>query len=191
MAEPRVIRDYLAVLSARLPASIAEELADGLAETYQHYLRQGLSPGAAAQSAVAEFGEPHLIVAEFARAHPTRRAAVRLLGTGPAVGACWAAALITSRAWTWPTPVPVRILLGLALITTIGLLAAAALGTRYRLAARAGIAGCASIAVLDTVMITGVMLVIPSVTWITIAAMAASTARITFNARTLSRLLTA
>ena len=31
MSEPRVIRDYLAVLAARLPASIVEELADGLA----------------------------------------------------------------------------------------------------------------------------------------------------------------
>jgi hypothetical protein len=44
MPQPRLIRDYLAVLAAQLPAPIVEELADGLAETYQSYLRQSLPP---------------------------------------------------------------------------------------------------------------------------------------------------
>ena len=35
MSEPRLISDYLAVLAAQLPAPIVEELAGGLAETYQ------------------------------------------------------------------------------------------------------------------------------------------------------------
>ena len=34
-SEPRLIRDYLQVLAARLPASIVDELADGLAQTHR------------------------------------------------------------------------------------------------------------------------------------------------------------
>ena len=109
---------------------------------------------------------------------------------GPAVGGCWAAALITGRVWDWPLPLAVRILPGLVLLSVIGLLAAAAFGTPYRLAARAGAAGCIGIALLDTVMIIGVPLAIPSVTWVTIGAMAASAARIAFSARTLRPILT-
>jgi hypothetical protein len=45
-----------------LPAPIVEELADGLAETRQSYLRKGLATDLAAEAAVSEFGEPHLIV---------------------------------------------------------------------------------------------------------------------------------
>lgn len=189
MPEPRVIRDYVALLSAQLPASIVNELADGLAETHQSYLRQGLPPDRAAESAVAEFGEPGVILAEFARSNPARRAARRLLATGPTVGACWAAALITSRAWAWPVALPARVLPGLALITITGLLATAALGTRYRLAARAGAAGCIGMTLLDIAMITGMALAIPVMTWVTAGAMAASAARIAFNALTARPLL--
>ena len=185
MPEPRLIRSYLAVLAAQLPAPIVEELADGLTETHRSYLRQGLAPDRAAESAVAEFGEPRAIVAEFARVNPARRAARRLLGIGPVVGACWTVALITSRAGSWPVPLLARILIGLALVTIIGLLAAAALSTRYRLAARAGIAGCIGIATLDAVLITGAALADTSLTWVMVGAMVASTARIAFAARSL------
>jgi hypothetical protein len=190
MSEPRLISDYLAVLAAQLPASIVEELADGLAETYQSYLRQDLAPDLAAGSAVAEFGDPRVIVSAFARVNPARRGARRLLLTGPVVGGCWATVLITSRAWAWPVPLAARIVLGLALLTVIGLLAAAALGTRYRLADRAGIAGCLGVTMFDTIMITGVMLAIPSMTWVTTGAMAASTARIALSVQTLRPILT-
>ena len=142
MAEPGLIGDYLADLSAQLPAPIVAELADGLEQTHQHYLDQGLGPDAAAGAALAEFGEPQVVVAAFTRASPARRAARRLLATGPVVGACWGAALISNRAWAWPVPAGVRVLLGMALITVIGLLAAAAFGRRYRSAGRAGAAGC-------------------------------------------------
>jgi len=185
MAEPRLISSYLAVLAAQLPAPIVEELADGLTETHRSYLRRGLAPDLAAESAVAEFGEPQAIVAEFARVNPARRAARRLLGIGPVVGACWTAALITSRAGSWAVPLPARILTGLALITIIGLLAAAALSTRYRLAARAGIAGCIGIATLDAVLITGTAFADTSLTWVMVGAMVASTARIAFATRSL------
>jgi hypothetical protein len=185
MSRPRLIQDYLASLSAQLPAQIVEELADGLDETYQFYLRQGLAPDPAAQSAVLEFGAAHVILADFNRANPARRAARRLLRIGPGVGACWAATLIASHAWTWPLPLMARILPGLALITVIALLAAAAFGTRYRLAARAGIAGCIGTLALDTLMIIGVALTIPSVTWVAAGAMAASAGRIAVSARSL------
>jgi hypothetical protein len=185
MPEPCLIRSYLAVLAAQLPAPIVEELADGLTETHRSYLRQGLAPDRAAESAVAEFGEPRAIVAEFARVNPARRAARRMLGIGPVVGACWTVALITSRAGSWPVPLLARILIGLALVTIIGLLAAAALSTRYRLAARAGIAGCIGIATLDAVLITGAALADASLTWVMMGAMVASTARIAFAARSL------
>src|SRR6266403_275621 len=75
--------------------------------------------------------EPQVIVAAFTRLSPARHAARRLLATGPVVGGCWAAALITGRAWTWPVPATVLLLIGVVLITVIGLLAAAAFGRRY------------------------------------------------------------
>jgi hypothetical protein len=190
MSQPRLIRDYLATLSARLPAPITEELADGLTETYHSYLRQNLPPGHAAEAAVAEFGDPHLIMAEFTRVNPARRAARRLMITGPMVGGCWAEALISGRAWTWQIPLPARIMPGLALAAVITLIAVAALGNHYQRAARAGLAGCIAITSLDITMITGVLLAAPSMTWATIGAAAASTARIAFSTRTLIPLLT-
>ena len=101
------------------PARWWRKLADGLEETYRRHLGLGLVPEAAAEAAVAEFGDPELIAAEFARAHPARRAARRLLVTGPVVGSCWAVALITSRAWTWPVPMAADIVPGLALVMVI------------------------------------------------------------------------
>ena len=105
MPGPGLITGYLDTLSGQLPGPVVEELAGGLEETYRRHLSLGLTPDAAAAVAVAEFGAPELIMAEFTRAHPARRAARRLLMTGPVVGSCWAVALITSRAWTWPVPV--------------------------------------------------------------------------------------
>ena len=49
-------------------------------------------------------------MAAFTRLSPARHAARRLLAAGPVVGGCWAAALITGRAWTWPVPATVRLL---------------------------------------------------------------------------------
>ena len=190
MAEPCLISDYLAVLAAELPASLVEELADGLAETYQAHLRQDLAPDDAAQAAVAEFGDPHVIVADFTRVNPARHGARRLLLTGPVVGGCWAAVLITTRAWAWPIPIPARVTFGVALLTVIGLLAAAALGTRYRHAVHAGIAGCLGIIALDTLMVASATFAVPSVTQVTAGAMLASSARIALSVQTLRPILT-
>jgi hypothetical protein len=190
MPQASLITDYLSVLSAQLPAPLVEELADGLDETHQHYLTQGLTPHAAASAAVAEFGEPQVIVAAFTRVSPARHAARRLLATGPVVGGCWAAALITGRAWSWPVPATVLLLIGVVLITVIGLLATAAFGRRYLSARRAGAVACAGITVLDGVMLITAVLAIPVLVWPVIFATAASIARLTFTTRALHAVLT-
>jgi len=183
MAESSLITGYLSALSAQLPASVVAELADGLDQTRQHYLDQGLSPDAAAEAAVAEFGPPRLIVVAFTSLNPARRAARRLLATGPAVGACWAGALITTRAWAWPVPTAARIVFGLTLVTVVGLLAAAALGSSYRFVRRAGTAGWASITALDVTMVVTVLLIIPAPAWPVVVAIAASMTRIAWSAQ--------
>ena len=180
-SEPGLIRGYLEVLAARLPGPIVEELADGLTETHRSYLARGLSPDAAAEAAVAEFGPAEEILAAFARVNPARRAARRLLGLGPVVGGCWVAALVTSRAW--PGPAPTRVVLGLVLVSCIGLLAMAALGRRYRVAFYSGIAGCVGFAALDASLIVGVLVVAGVASWVTAVAMAFSSARIALCAR--------
>jgi hypothetical protein len=189
MPEPSLISDYLAALAAQLPERVVEELADGLDQTRQHYVNQGLDADAAASAALAEFGEPNVIIAAFIRLSPVRRAARLLLATGPVVGACWGAALITGRAWTWPVPDLGRLLLGAALIGVIGLLAAAAFGRHYRPVGRAGAAGCIGIAALDTVLLIMVTVTIPTLIWPVIPAIAASAARATFTARILRPIL--
>jgi hypothetical protein len=180
-SEPRLITGYLEVLAAQLPGPIVEELADGLTETYRSHLSRGLSADAAAEAAVEEFGSAEEILAGFARVNPARQAARRLLGLGPAVGGCWVAALVTSR--VWPGPAPARVTLGLLLVSCIGLLLVAALGSRYRLAVYSGMAACAGFAALDASLIVGTLLVAGLASWVTVLAMAVSSARIALCAR--------
>jgi hypothetical protein len=74
MSGPGLITSYLDALARQLPGQVVEELADGLEETYRRHVGLGLAPEEAAAAAMAEFGAPELIAAEFARAHPARRA---------------------------------------------------------------------------------------------------------------------
>ena len=69
---------------------------------------------------------PGLIAAEFAWAHPARRAARRLLAAGDRAGggSCWAVALISSRAWTWPVPVAAALVPGLVMAVVVVVLLA-------------------------------------------------------------------
>ncbi len=189
MHESGVIEDYLTALSAQLPPPIVDELADGLDETRQRYLSQGLEAEAATDAALADFGTPEVILADFTGVSPAKRAARRILAAGPVVGGCWGIALITSRAWTWPVPTVGRLLLGVTLVTVIGLLAAAAFGKKYRSVGRAGAAGCVGMTVLDTVMLVVVAIAVPVMVWPVFLAAAASAARLTFTARTLRTLL--
>ena len=190
MSEPGVIRDYLAALSAQLPAPVVDELADGLEETRQRYLRLGLTPGNAAQAALTEFGESSVVIASFVQASPARLSARRLLRIGPGVGACWAAALLITRAWTWPVPEPAVVLTALSLAMVIGLLGAASWGTRYRLASRAAAAGLIGTGLLDATVAIGVMLIAPSLTWPILMAAAASAMRAAISARAVRGSLT-
>ena len=183
MPGPGLITGYLETLSGQLPGPVVEELAGGLEETYRRHLGLGLAPDAAAEAAVAEFGAPELIAAEFARAHPARRAARRLLVTGPVVGSCWAVALITGRAWTWPVPVAAGLAPGLALVTVVALLAFAARSARYRPVGRAGAAGCIGTAALDAFLIIGVLAAGPAARWAVAVAITASAARLALNVR--------
>ena len=190
MPGTRLISDYLAALSADLPAQIVEELADGLDETYHGYLGQGLAPDAAARAAVEEFGEPRVIVAAFTDASHSRKTARRLLAAGPGVGMCWAVVLITARAWQWPVPVAARVLFGVSLITVIGLLAAAAFGRHYRLVRRAAAAACVGTAVLDAMMIGTALAAAPVLVWPVTAAVALSAGRSAFALRNVPHTLT-
>jgi hypothetical protein len=189
MRGPSLIAGYLDALAGQLPGPVVEELADGLEETYRRYLGLGLTPEAAAQAAVTEFGDPGLIAAAFTRTHPARRAARRLLAAGPVVGACWAVALVTGRAWTWPVPVAVRIVLGAALVAVVALLAVAARGIRYRPVGRAGTAGCVGTAALDGFMIIGVLAADPAARWAVAVAVAASAVRLGLTVRLLRPVL--
>lgn len=190
MPGPSLIEGYLAALAADLPAPVIAELADGLGETHRSYLAQGLDPGAAARAAVAEFGEPQMIVAAFTEASRGRRAARRLLAAGPAVGLCWAIALITTRAWAWPVPVAARVLFGTALVTVIGLLATAAKGQRYRLVRRAAAAACIGTALLDAAMTGTLLAIAPALMWPAALAIALSAARSAFALRNVHPALT-
>ena len=62
---------------------MVKELADGLDETYQRHLGLGLAPQAAAEAAVAEFGDPQLIAAEFTVCTRRARRPAGCCGSGP------------------------------------------------------------------------------------------------------------
>ncbi len=190
MPGPHLIGDYLTALSADLPGRIVEELADGLEQTYSRHLGQGLDPDMAAQVAVAEFGEPRVIAAAFTAASRARRTARRLLAVGPAVGSCWAVALITARAWQWPVPATARVLFGVALITVIGLLAAAAFGRHYRWVCRAAATACVGTVILDVAMTGAVLITVPALAWPVAVAVALSVGRSSFALRNAHHALT-
>jgi hypothetical protein len=191
MSGSGLIAGYLGALSRQLPGHVVEELADGLEETYRRHLSLGLAPEAAARAATAEFGDPELIAAEFIRVHPARRAARRLLAAGPAVGLCWAVALVTGRAWTWAVPAAVGLMPGVVLMAVVALLVFAARSTRYRSIGRAGTAGCIGTAALDAFMIIGVLAAGPAARWAVAMAIAASAARLVLNMSLVRSVLTA
>jgi hypothetical protein len=180
VAEPRLIRDYLAALDAMLPAEIVEELADGLEGTYRRHVVLGLEPDAAARAALAEFGAAETIATAFTRASPARRAARTLLGAGPVVGGCWAALLVAGHAWDWQVPVIIPLGLGAALAAVIALLVAAAWCGRYRTVRRAACVALIGLVLLD-VTLPG-LLVLPGLLrgWPVLVAAGLSLARAAF-----------
>lgn len=183
MAEHSLIQRYNDVLLAELPIQLAEEVADGLAEANARYARQGMSCDDAAQAAVAEFGEARAVVAGLTRVSPAQWTARRLIATGPVVGGCWVVALIAGRAWEWPVPSIARALVGAVLITSVIVLLTAAVARRYRVAQRAGVAGCAGLALIDASAITMVATTAPTMGWLALLATCASMLRLVFVTR--------
>jgi hypothetical protein len=182
-----LIQDYLADLHG-LPAEVVDELTDGLLETYEHHRARGHAPDDAAHAAIAEFGSARDVVAAFDRIAPGRRTARALLATGPLVGLCWGTALITARVWTWPIPAWAPPALGAALATVIVLLLVAAQASRSR-ARRAAAAGAGTIALLDVLVVAGVIATAPVLPGLLQVALVASVVRACLSVRTLPGIL--
>ena len=132
MAEHRLTAAYRDDLRSRLPAHLADEVSDGLADAQEKYLAQGLTPGESARAAIAEFGSPGVVADAFRRASPAWSAARGLILTGPLVGGLWAAALITGHAWLWPVPPAIRLAAGIVLAASVLMLATALRTRRYQ-----------------------------------------------------------
>lgn len=189
MAEHSLIADYHAALAAGLPAELADEVIDGLIEADAKYRQQGLNAENAARAAITEFGEPSLVVEEFARASPAKRVARLLMITGPVVGLCWGAALIDARAWQWPVPGLIRLVLGAVLTASVIVLVIAVLARNYRRVHRASTGACIGLAALDALAVTAALVGAPSFGWLLGLAACVSTARLTFVARSFRRAL--
>jgi hypothetical protein len=189
MAEHRLIAAYRNDLLVQLPVHLADEVSGGLADAHENYVSQGLTPDQAACAAIEEFGNARRVADAFRRACPAWRAARALIVTGPVVGGLWAAALIADRAWDWPIPIAVRLLVGAILASSVLLLVASALARRYQAVRRAGLAGCIGLAALDASMITTAILLAPSLRWLLVLAASASAVRLTFVASGMRRLV--
>ncbi len=183
-----LITGYVAGLHRRLPAALADEAAVGLIDTYEDHLASGAGDHQAACAALAEFGDLASVVGEFTRQAPGRRAARLLLATGPVAGLCWAAALIFSRAWTWPVPAAVRLSFGAVLLLAVLALLAAATSRRSYRRTRLTILASPVILVLDGTAVAAVGFTAPALTWTLGAAVGVSLGRIAFTVWTLPRL---
>jgi hypothetical protein len=183
-----LITGYVSGLHRRLPAALAEEATAGLLETYEHYLAAGTGDRDAACAALIEFGVLATVVNEFTRQAPGRRAARWLLATGPIAGSCWAAALILSRAWTWPVPAAVRLSFAAALLLAVAGLAAAATSRHSYQRTRLAAVAVPVILALDVTAVAAALLAAPARTWALGVAAAVSLGRIAFTARMLPRL---
>lgn len=188
MADHELIHDYLNELGRLLPAAAVEELADGLAETFQHHLRRGLSPTDAAQSAIADFGRPTEVATAFARQSPARRTAIALLATAPAFALLWGITLITAKAWQWQLPWTASIAYFAILVTVAAALAAVAKSNNPPTGLLVAPASIALMA-LDLGMLASVATAAPTVTWPMALAIPASLARTALTARNLPHLL--
>lgn len=187
MASHELIDAQVATLARLLPGDTVEELADGLAETWHHHVATGLTPEAAARAAITDFGTPAQISAAFVAQSPGRRLAVPLLISGPVVGACWAATLITTKAWTWPLPATAAVILGVVMLLCVAaLIVAVTTAYSYR-RTRLGTAGGVGLVVLDGAMVAVVLALGVQPAWPLALAVAASLTRATFTLRALPR----
>lgn len=184
-----LITSYLTGLRRSLPGPVADEAVDGLIETYERQLAAGAGDQQAARAALADFGDLAMVVGEYTRQAPGRRVARLLLATGPAAGACWAVALITSRAWTWPVPAAARLAFGAVLLLTVLTLLFVATSRHSYQRTRLALAAGPAIIALDATAVAAALTAAPALTSVLLIAMAISLGRIAFTARTLRRLV--
>jgi hypothetical protein len=191
MASHALIDAHLAALRARgLPMAAVDELADGLIETYDERLRDGLDHDSAATKAVTEFGTVEEISEGFGRHAPGHRAAVTLLNTGPIVGGCWAASFVGGRVWTWPHAGTAALILAAGLLLTVAVLEVARLRYRnYAQTKAASLIGSISVLGLDTALIATITVAAPVFVWPMVLAASASLVRVGFTIRALSAVL--
>lgn len=188
MADRDLIDGYLDDLAQRLPPEVVEELADGLEQTVRHHVTRGLSLEAAVAAAIADFGRPTQVVAEFARHSAGRRTAVALLATSPVFAGLWGASLVGARAWTWPFPLGVAILCGITLVLVAAAFLVVARSndlSTMRLACPAS----AVLILLDLGVLAAVLTVAPIRTPVMVLAAAASLIRVGLSLRNLPRLV--
>jgi hypothetical protein len=165
MAEPGLIDAYLAALASDLPAARVAELADGLAETYDHHRARGLDEARAERAALAEFGDPGTVLAAFA-AHSTPRRAARILLAGtPLLAAAWAVVLIAGHATAWSVPRAAWWVLAAITLLAIAALFAAARTARPRRMRPAALTGCAGVILVDAVVLAFLFAVMPAPCW--------------------------
>jgi HAAS len=187
MADRDLIDGYLAELSRRLPPDAVEELADGLEETVDDYLRRGLAPAAAVAAAIEEFGRPAQVTAAFARQSAGRRTAFALLATSPAFAVLWGSTLISTKAWTWHIPLAAAISFGVILVAVVATLVTVVRSNNPATTRRAVPAGL-GLSMLDLSMLIALVAAAPSPTWTMACAIPASLTRVALTARNLPRL---
>ncbi|MFI7154476.1 permease prefix domain 1-containing protein [Nonomuraea sp. NPDC050022] len=190
MAGHPLITAELDALAQRLPPQAVEELADGLAEAYEHQLHEHGDPEAAARAAIAEFGDADTISAAFCGQAPWRRTALTLLATGPVMAAVWAATLAIGQAWTWPLPAAAKAVYGMTLVVVVGLLAVVIRERRaYRRGRVRAVGAAVGLLILDGLMLATLALLVPVPVWPMALAVPASLIRILLTVRTLPTML--
>jgi hypothetical protein len=114
------LRDLDAALAvvpgpARARAAIVAEIGGGLTDAVADLLAGGCPGAEAGRRAVAEFGPPRLVAAEFVPvlvAAQVRRCALALLRTGPLVGTLWLLAAACAQRAALPLAWPVVLAAG-------------------------------------------------------------------------------
>ncbi|GLW10708.1 hypothetical protein Misp01_58360 [Microtetraspora sp. NBRC 13810] len=191
MAGHELIAAQLAILADRLPAQAMEELADGLQEAYEAQLAKLHDPDVAARAAIDEFGDADTITAAFVRESPWRRMALKLLTTGPLMGAVWGLTLLSAQVWDWPIPLAVRIAYGAVLVgAALTLLTVVRAKHAYRRTRIATLVAATALITLDTSMLAAAMSMPSSAVWPLLVAISASLIRITATLRAMPAALT-
>lgn len=190
MTGARLLEEYEAELSHRLPRHHVDEVLDGLCETYKVHLSELGDEDAAVRATIREFGDTDIIVSEFVRHSAGRRLARILLASGPLVGLFWALTPISEIAWT--VQVPLALVVGVAsvlVITVVTLIATAVEAIDYKRVRATARIGAVTLLVLDVVMICAAVVLVGAAMWPLVLALAVSTVRVGFLVRSLPVLI--